>query len=75
MKETSEVFSGPSSLQLPLTLDGYSAPHPDGTKAHLEMAYEFGREVIEQARIADRAKERFRELDLERYRARSLRKG
>ena len=50
-------------------------PHPDDTKAHLEMAYELAREVIEQARIAECAKERTKELDLERYQARSLRRG
>ena len=39
------------------------------------MADEFAREVIEQARIAERGEERLRDLDLERYQARSLRRG
>ena len=38
------------------------------------MAYELERKGIEQGRIAERAKERIKELDLERYQRRSLRR-
>ena len=65
----------PGAFQPALDLDGYPAPHPDDTKVHLEMAYELARAVIEQARVAEQAKERLTALDLERYQARLLRRG
>ena len=33
----------------------YPVPHPDDTRAHLKMAYELAREIIEQARTAEGA--------------------
>ena len=73
-KGTSQAIPEPGGFQPALPLGGYPAPHPDETKAHVEMAYELAREVIEQSRIAEQAKERLKKLDLERYRARSLRR-
>ena len=72
---TAQAIPEAGGFQPALPLDGYPVPDPDDTKAHLEMAYELAREFIEQARISERAKERLRELDLERYQARSLRRG
>ena len=65
----------PGAFSTALPLDGYQVPDPDDTKAHLEMADELAREVIEQAKIPEHAKERLKELDLECYQARSLRRG
>lgn len=75
LDRTNQTIPEPGPFQPALSLDGYPVPHPDDTKAHLEMAYELAREIIEQARIAEQAKERLRKLDDERYQARSLAKG
>ena len=68
----SQAIPEPGPFQPAITLDGYPAPHPDDTRAHLEMAYELAREIIEQARIEEAAKDQLRKLDVERYQARSL---
>ena len=76
-KGTSQAIPEPGGFQPALPLGGYPAPHPDETKAHVEMAYELAREVIEQARIARVSATRMadRNSTLSRYRARSLRTG
>ena len=64
------VIPEPEAFQTTLHLDGCPAPDPEDTEVHLEMSYEIAREVIEQARSAERVKERLGEVDLERYRVR-----
>ena len=72
---TTQAIPEPRAFQPALALDGYPTPDPDDTRAHLKMAYELAREVIQQARIAEQAEERLRELDLERYRVRERQRG
>ena len=61
--------------QVPLTLDGYPAPPPDDTEAHLVMASELAQVPLKNARIVEREMARRKELDLEIYRARILRRA
>ena len=75
LNRTTQAIPEPGAFQAALPLDGYPAPDPDDTRAHREIGYELAREVIEQARIAERAKQRLMDPDLERYQARSLRRG
>ena len=62
----------PDPWQVSLTLDGYPAPPPDDTDAHLAMASELAREILKNARIVEREKARLKALDLEAFRARGI---
>lgn len=56
-----------------LPLDGYPAPAPDDTDAHLAMASELAQEILEHAAIVERERQRLKALDLEAFRARGIR--